>query len=91
MEINDTEDVIAALNKAGGSRETWEVRTYQMHRERPDGLHQIVKVTILDSGTGWTPRYAVSGVADDGKRFAGNSEDSLEVAIAAAHWFELDK
>jgi hypothetical protein len=90
MDIDDTSEVIEALNRASGGTETWRVHTFTMQRESAEHGYQTVTITILDRGHAISPRYAVSATTDGGQRCAGNSGDDLETVIATVHWYQLD-
>lgn len=90
MDIDDTSEVISALQRAAGGSETWRLHNYTMQRESQAHGWQQVSITVADRGAGTSSRYAVSATTNGGQRCAGNSGDDLEAVIATVHWYQLD-
>lgn len=85
-------EIIERLQKHLKATEVYQVTTYNCDRERPDGLHQEVVVTILDRGPASpATRYHVIAESKDGKSATGNSGPDLETVLDFVHWYDLDK
>jgi len=86
-------EVFEYLKQSGKFFEIYRVHNFVGYRYTQAGkekLVQEVNVEILDAGENAHPRYHVSATAGD-KKAHGNSNDSLEAAIAVVHWWDLDK
>lgn len=90
MDIEDTDQILAALRKAMKTNGGAQVRHYRFDRTTEDGRVQEVDVEIRDAGAASTNRFQVMAYGSDGASCSGNAEEKLETAIAVAHWFALD-
>lgn len=64
----------------------------ECYRRTKTGGTQDVLVSIFDAGPAVTyPRYSATATTPDGRKAAGNPADSIDVALATLHWYELDK
>lgn len=88
----DSYRAINELRKHAGFFEVYEVTTFQAYRRTKAGGTQDVKIEILDAGPDADQeRYMCIATSDDGKTAAGNSADSIDVAVAIVHWYKLDQ
>jgi hypothetical protein len=72
--------------------EVYHKTSFECYRNAKDGSVQEVLVEILDSGPEQLPnRYHVVARSTDGKSASGNPGDSVKVALAFVHWWELDE
>lgn len=91
MDIEDTDQILAALRRGMKTNGGAQVRHYRFDRTTEDGRVQEVDVEIHDAGaTSPTNRFQVMAYGSDGASCSGNAEEKLETAIAVAHWFALD-
>lgn len=83
---------LAGIQKFAGFFEVYHKVSFQCYRKAKDGRVQEVLVEIHDSGPDHSPnRYHVVATSVDGRSASGNPGDSIDVALAFVHWWELDK
>ena len=58
---------------------------------KPQKIDVEISVSMVETDYGPQLRYHCSAKADNGRQCSGNADSSLEMAIAATHWYELDR
>jgi len=87
-----TEDPIELLKQFAYFNEVYEKTEFWcVRRRKKDGAAQAVKVTIFDAGPTTARRFHLSAKSNDGKSLAGHPQATINEAMAAVNWHELDK
>ncbi len=91
MDVSLAIETLKEILHASGA---FQVTTFECYRELPGGGAQRIIVEVFDAGRGARSgeRYSCRAHTEDGKSQAlGSPADSIETALAAVHWFDLDK
>jgi hypothetical protein len=84
--IISTRDMISWLKEASKTEELFRVTSYEGIRKGKE-----IKIDIWDGGEGHHPRYMVVPTQEGGRPASAGTNDDLRTAIAATHWYDLDK
>ena len=91
MNDSENDDALRLLMRAVESDEGYEVRTFEMHRKRPDGAMQTLRIELNDAGYGEQFRFNVIATDVDRDLVAmGNPGATLRETLAVVQWHELD-
>jgi hypothetical protein len=82
---------MAQIKKLPGMIGVQMLRTYQCQRTTKSGETQNVTIQVEDAGPDAVNslRYSVIATAD-AKQASGNPDRSIEAALSAVHWWDLD-
>ena len=87
----DAGEMLELVKTHAGLYEAYHVTTFKGYREAKDGGAWGVTVEVFDAGPGARgDRYHAVATDDRGRRATGDPSDSLDAALAAVHWGELD-
>jgi hypothetical protein len=82
---------IRELKGHAGIFEVHRESTFRVWRERPDGEHEELIITLLDMGPDAHMRYNVTAECPATARSAtGNRGDSVYRVLRGLHWRDLD-
>ena len=92
----DRWELLRRLKEASNANELFEVTQYVGYRQDPDGeVGEMVafNIQVLDAGVDAPAdsRYLVVTNDDDDRMATGEPAESVEAAIDAVHWHELDE
>ncbi len=94
--VMDQWELLRRLKQASKASELYAVTQFVGYRQDPDGEpgDQIAfQIQILDAGpeAPAASRYVIVADDDDDRMTTGGEAESVEAAIAAVHWHELDE
>ena len=84
-------EIIDRLKKASGCFELYHATTFKGYGNDEKGNVREVTITILDEGAPTPTRYHVYAQDEKGRAATGNSNGSLDAAIAITHWGDLNR
>ncbi len=92
----DRRQLLRQLKQESKAKELYEVTQFVGYRQDPEGDPGDIiafQIQVLDAGPDAPAerRYIVVAQDDDDRMTTGDEAESLEAAIAAVHWHELDE
>ncbi len=92
----DRSELLRRLKTVSEAKELYEVTQFVGYRQDPDGDSGDMiafHIQVLDAGPDVPPegRYLVVADDDEDRMLTGEEAASVEAAIAAVHWHDLDE
>ena len=86
-----TEEMLALVKKATHVSELHHVTTFRGSRKDKGGVLRDLTIEVLDAGTEEPDRrYRVTATDSGGRVATGNAASSLDSALEAVRWSDLD-